>query len=333
MNSYYMARLCNSNGVWAVLERLPRRRSLIVLNYHRIGDAHNQPYDPGVFTATREEFSDQVDFLERRYDILNLDQAIQVVTDGPWPKRSAVLITFDDGYRDNFDEAFPILAKRGVPATFFLVSSMVGSSKPMWWDSLAWIVKNSRRRQFRLEYPSELVIDLDAIPVETAVRQVLHMFRIADQIDLDRYLEQLEAACDRPRPESGDRLFLGWDEAAKMLAGGMSIGSHSHTHRIMSRLSPRSQCEEALVSRQILSERLGCEIDAFAYPVGRQSAFSPVTMNAVRDAGYQIAFSFFGGVNRAGPINRFDLLRLDVSVTRRLTQFRSRMAVAAALGR
>ena len=155
-----LARWYGRRALWGVLERFPNRSSLIVLNYHRIGTASTEPFDSGVFSVTPEQLAAHADFLKSHYNVLDLEGAIRATVSGQWPRRSSVLITFDDGYRDNYDVAFPILAARGLPATFFLVSTFVGSSELPWWDSIAYIVKNSKRLQFAIRYPAAATFDL-----------------------------------------------------------------------------------------------------------------------------------------------------------------------------
>src|ERR1700676_3620839 len=97
-----------STGVTRVLESLPRRRLLVVLNYHRIGNAHETPYDSGTFSCTAEDFEWQIGYLTRHYEIATLEQALGVLRIGAELSEPTFLITFDDGYIDNYRIAFPI---------------------------------------------------------------------------------------------------------------------------------------------------------------------------------------------------------------------------------
>jgi peptidoglycan/xylan/chitin deacetylase (PgdA/CDA1 family) len=72
-----------------------------------------------------------------------------------------VLITFDDGYLDNYEIAFPILRSHVVQGVFFLATSMVGSCQVPWWDHIAYLMKTARRRRFSLRYPADLAVDID----------------------------------------------------------------------------------------------------------------------------------------------------------------------------
>src|SRR5438270_6415577 len=115
-------------GATSLMERCPRRPSLIVLNYHRLGDGTKCPYDSDVFSATADQFEQQVRYLKTKYRVASLAEA-QDFIERPSNQLPQVLITFDDGYLDNFELAFPILRKHGVPATFFLPTSFIGTDR------------------------------------------------------------------------------------------------------------------------------------------------------------------------------------------------------------
>jgi peptidoglycan/xylan/chitin deacetylase (PgdA/CDA1 family) len=299
-------------GVNSLLAALPTRSVLLVLNYHRIGNAGDCPYDSEVFSATADTLDDQVRFLKRRFHIASIDEAVEIVRNGKFPRSSILLLTFDDGYLDNYQSAFPILAAHKVQGAFFLPTAFVGTNRTPWWDAIAFIVKHSRRRKFRLTYPAEREIDLDAHGVSQAVRWAIALYKSEAARDPERFFAMLEDACGTPRPDGAERCFLNWEEAAEMAAGGMAIGSHTHNHEILSKLSERDQFLELSTSKRILEERLGVPVRALAYPVGLRDSFSAQTQAAAGAAGYAIAFSFYGGFNLPGRTASGDVRRVGV---------------------
>ncbi|MGH9584120.1 MAG: polysaccharide deacetylase family protein, partial [Bryobacteraceae bacterium] len=124
-------------GAGALLGALPKRRGLIVFNYHRIGDPRSTPYDADVFSATAEAFDGQIAFLKKHLPLIGLEEAVEIAGGKRTLGSTCGLITFDDGYLDNYDLAFPILQSHGVPGIFFLVTSYVGSAYVPWWDEIA----------------------------------------------------------------------------------------------------------------------------------------------------------------------------------------------------
>ena len=121
-----LARLSNRLGVLNLLERLAAARpGLIVFTYHRIAEPGADPFYDPVISATPESFRVQVEALGRRVRVLTLGEALEWIASGPPWREPAALITFDDGYRDNFEVAAPILRDRGIPATFFIPTAFL----------------------------------------------------------------------------------------------------------------------------------------------------------------------------------------------------------------
>ncbi len=328
-----LAQFASRTGVTRVLESLPGRASLLILNYHRIGDHHNTPYDSALYSCTSEEFDWQLGWLKRRFPIVNLQQAVDIVHGRSTPAKTSILLTFDDGYRDNYLEAFPILRKHKVSATFFLPTMYVGSNILPWWDEIAYMIKKSELPTLTLIYPQNEVWDLASSDRLNVVFEVLRMFIRAKSVETELFLQAMEQVTGVQRPgKHSERCFLTWDEAREMQAAGMCFGSHTHSHEILGRLPYERQVEELRVSRQILETELGGVIDTLAYPRGRMSSFSEQTFAALRETNYTTAFSFYSGINKPGSINPLDVLREAVELESR-SIFRLRHATYATLGR
>jgi peptidoglycan/xylan/chitin deacetylase (PgdA/CDA1 family) len=297
-------------GITAILEKLPQKNRLLVLNYHRIGDAEKSPYDPGTFSATADELATHLEYLKHRFDVLTLDSALNFLSKRDLRRRTGILITFDDGYLDNYRLAFPVLRSFNVQGVFFLATSFVGSSHLPWWDVIAYIVKCSIRRQFRLEYPESLSFDLDRDGLNKTLRRILSAFKTPAMQDQERFLSELEEASGGHRPSAEtERLFLSWTEAREMQANGMAFGSHTHRHEILSKLSNDQQYRELAESREILEGELRTQVDVLAYPVGARHSFSGETVSAAQRAGYRGAFSCYGGSNAPAETSMFDIHR------------------------
>ena len=303
------------SGITFLLGRMPQRDSLLVLSYHRIGNRDDAQFDPGVFSVTGDQLDEQLTYLKRRVSLVTLEEALAFV-EGTLKDRSPrcrVLMTFDDAYRDNYDLAFPILRSHGVQGVFFLATNLVGASDVLWWDHIAYLMKSARRRRFQLSYPRDLLVDLDKNGFKESLRDVLDHFKRTDNIQPARFLKELAGASegDEP-PQCGERRFLNWSEAREMVDGKMVIGSHAHSHAVLSQLSLDRQRQELFESRAILREKLGIEAEALAYPVGGKANFSDETQELAKEAGYRVAFSFYGGTNLPGKTRRYDVKRVPV---------------------
>jgi|HubBroStandDraft_1064217.scaffolds.fasta_scaffold48550_2 peptidoglycan/xylan/chitin deacetylase (PgdA/CDA1 family) len=308
-----LARVCSRTGLTRILETLPQRRALIILNYHRIGNADETPFDSGVFSATAEQFDSQIAYLKRRFQMATLEDVFAMIN-GNAPRGTSVLITFDDGYLDNYTLAFPILRSHAVQAVFFLPTAFIGTGKLPWWDTIAYIIKRSIKKRIHLEYPEPANFDVAVDGGKRVSMEILRLFTHPAVKDPERFLVELERECEVPRPEAeAERCFLNWNEARDMQQHGMAFGSHTHSHEILTKLSPERQREEVRCSREILERELNRRIDILAYPVGLRHCFSSATVGALEETGYRAAFSFYGGSNRAGEIRPFDIRRYGVA--------------------
>lgn len=328
----FLAQTLHWTGISSLLAALPARDALLVLNYHRIGDAAADPFDPELFSATADELDRQISYLKRHISLVTLDEAQAFVDGVDKSPRARALITFDDGYLDNYQLAFPVLRSHAVQGVFFLATSIVGSCAVPWWDRIAYLMKTARRRRFALRYPTDLAVDIDENGIANSLRDVLTLYKRPETTDFARFIEELQDAANGDAPPPGLRRFLSWDEAREMIRGGMAIGSHTVSHHVLSQLPPAHQQDELSRSRDILSQQLGVAIDSLAYPVGLETAFTDQTQCFARDTGYRIAFSFYGGVNYPGQTHPHNVKRVAVG-GQSWTRFRVQTAVCRASGR
>ena len=317
-----------------LLDRLPARNSLLVFTYHRIGDSRGDLFDPALFSATAEQFDGQVAHLKRHASVVSLAEALDFIEGRirEGPRRARVLITFDDGYLDNYQVAFPILRAHGLPGVFFLATGMVGSCEVPWWDRIAYLMKTASRRRFTLRYPADLEVDIEAHGLRKSLRDVLLLHKRRENEDPARFVRELREETKGDEAPDDLRRFLDWNEAREMAAGGMAIGSHTHSHRVLSQMPPDQQLEELSRSRALLEEQLGAKPEALAYPVGKPISFSGLTREMAREAGYRAAFSSHGGTNLPGSTARYDVKRTGVS-DQSWPRFRVQTAVCRVTGR
>ena len=260
-------------------------------------------------------------FLKEHFRLLTLDEAIHVINGKRKTDGSSVLLTFDDGYVDNYQVAYDVPKEHGVQGIFFLPTYFIGTSLMPWWDMIAYIVKHSSVPTFRLSYPEAAQFDVAKQGWRSVLRAVLSLSKSPATRDMERFLTELEEASGTSRPVSTTRYFLNWPEAAEMLGGGMAFGSHTHRHEILSSLTAEKQYEELSVSKRLMEESLGTLVAAVAYPVGSKASYDTGTCAAVARAGYEVGFTFHGGFNRAGSNDRYTVGRLGIDSSSTLPRF------------
>jgi peptidoglycan/xylan/chitin deacetylase (PgdA/CDA1 family) len=305
-----------------------------VLTYHRVGDpVRNGDLDRGVVDARPDQFDAQLGFIRECCSVIDLDQLRAFVGGEPLPP-NPVLITFDDGYRDNYDVALPLLKKHGIRAVFFIATDFITERRLFWWDRASLILRRSKREQIELTYPSKrrVVLGNDDATHARALRSVLAPVKSHFGVDVQRYLEQLEKATDvvvsaEEERKLADEHLLDWDQIKQMHAAGMSIESHTRTHRILGTLDDRALEEELGGAREVIEGKLGHQVTAVAYPVGKGLACAPMARRAIRRAGYELGFSNGTGLNTTLRFDSLDVRRLSMEVDLPEAYFRGMVAL------
>jgi peptidoglycan/xylan/chitin deacetylase (PgdA/CDA1 family) len=301
-----------------------RWRGVVVLNYHRIGDGRRSVFDRGLYSATAEEFDRQVRYVKRHFDVIAPSDIAEVVR----TKRGRhVLFTFDDGYADNYTDAFPILRSHGVPASFFIATGYIDEPHLPWWDEIAWMVRASKRSSVEIPDFLGVVVPFDEPEREQAVRALLRTYKKLLDGRTEDFLAAIAVATGTGRPPSEvldvRKLWMTWDMLREMHAGGMTIGGHTVHHPVLSRLTRAEQAEEIAACERRLKEELGVAMHAFAYPVGSQDAFNADSRDCLRERGVRAAFSYGGGIRRLGKWDWFDIPRMAIEQDTSFDEFRA----------
>lgn len=324
-----------ATGLCALTMRLARRPLLLVLNYHRIGNPAGNDFDDGVFSAAPDLFRAQVAFLSRHFRILSMAELMDYEGNGFDFDEPCAMITFDDGYRDNYELACPILCEMGVPATFFVPTGYVSEPRLSWWDRIAYVVKQTRQSKLVLQQPGPLTIDFSKLSRGDAVKILLRLFK-AKQMDTEKFFAHLEdrAAVSVNTAALAKELFMTWDHVASMSKAGMDIGSHTHNHEILAHHNSEEQHRQMIVSRDMLQDKLGREIVALSYPVGKKDLhFTAETKRMAEEVGYRVAFSFYGGVNRPKSVDAYDIHRVGVDLDDTYAMYCVDVVLNSAFGR
>ena len=276
-----------------LVERWFGRDRLTVLAYHRVVD-HTAPTFVGFVgnaSAGPEEFARQMRVVARRHNPVSIDDVVATLGGRPLPER-AVLVTFDDGYRDNHDLAFPILSELSIPAVVFLATDHIGSDEPFWWDRVAWMFGSAGpgRAELPVLGPTSWK-DSHKITVRwvAAAKQLAEPKKAASVADLADVL----GAPDIGSTFAGSH--LSWDMVRAMQAHNFAIGAHTCGHPILSRLDPGSARREVICSVERVREETGQTPIGFAYPNGLPGDYNDAVVEAVGEAGIILGFTLSPG--------------------------------------
>jgi peptidoglycan/xylan/chitin deacetylase (PgdA/CDA1 family) len=304
-----------ATAIAAVDRVLPRRRGdLAVLTYHRVDEPAARPdLLPGLLSASPSAFAEQMALVARDYEPVALADVLDAL-DRPTvlPKR-AVLVTFDDGYRDFAGHAWPVLRESSVPVTLFVATR--GSDEPdrgFWWDRL-WAALAATERDV-LDTPVgavQLTSDADRVAAIARIRTWLK------ELEHDAAMGQVETLIGELGGPVGEpvRTFLGWDELRTLARDGVTLAPHTHEHPLLDRVPLERAVAEIERSRDALTRETGAIAPippALAYPSG---AHAGDAVEAARRAGMRLAFTTDRGGN---DLRRADPLRLRrINVGRR----------------
>jgi len=299
-------------GVAALLDRLaaPPPGALAVLTYHRVDEPEARPWlYPFLLSATPAAFDEQMTALVRRHrpiglsDVLTAHRGVR-----PLPRR-AVLVTFDDAYRDFMENAWPILARHGVPATLFVPTGYPDvEDASFWWDRVWQAVQAAPAgahdtRIGRLELT-------DDASRRAAARSLVEFHK---RLAHDEALQSVASLTERLGGTARRGDVLGWDDLRRLAAAGVQIAPHSQTHPLLTRLGPDRVGAELRGSRIDLEQHLdGLGFGSvFAYPAGQHNDASRA---ALAQAAFELAFTTERGINRVGRSDPLRLRRINVGL-------------------
>jgi len=321
------ARVSHALGVMPTLQWLRTflRSEVRILTYHRVLDLPDESaftFDLSLISASSEQFREQMRLVKRRFHPLRFDELASLLEAGRPLPRNAVIVTFDDGYDDNYRVAFPILRDLDMPATFFVSTRHIDSGMPYAYDWLVHMLCVTRADT--VDLPE--VNFRHAIPVGLAQRREL----AADLLDELKWLDdaqqgaiiaRLEREWSMPRTPHPDCRPMTWTQLAEMDAAGMEIGSHGVSHRMLAKLPAADLHEEVFESKRMLEQQLKRPAAAISYPVGGSNAYNGQVIAAVESAGYKMACTYIAGTNRLPLQAIYALNRLPVEREMNLAWF------------
>jgi peptidoglycan/xylan/chitin deacetylase (PgdA/CDA1 family) len=264
-----------------------------ILTFHRVND-ENDPFLPAIPTAV---FAARMAYIARHYRVLTVEDLVERVRQGTVP-RNALALTFDDGYRDNLSHAAPILAQHGLPATIFLATGYIGTPDVPWFDHVALAFKLSRRSEVTLPGCQSQRLETEGDRLAGLDRAISWLKTLPDE-KRRRAVERLVADLNPRGPDRPKRFMLTWEEVDALRGLGFSVGAHTVTHPILSRVTPEQAREEIQGSKDTIERALGVTVRAFAYPNGGPEDYSPTTVRLVQECGFRCAVSTRRGLN--GP--------------------------------
>jgi peptidoglycan/xylan/chitin deacetylase (PgdA/CDA1 family) len=304
------------------------RDSLTVLNYHRIADVNDEGFDsfkPNV-SATPGEFSRQMDYVTRWFNVVSLPDVTEWLDEKRELPAHAALITFDDGYLDNFTSAYPILRRCHLPAVVFLVTGHIERDVPFYWDLVAYCFHHARRDHITLP-DGRNVHWTDAAGGEKAGRELIEQLKSLPDPESRNWAARMPEMLDVSIPAGTFRnLMMSWDQIREMSGGGIEFGGHTMNHPILTRLPVEQAKREIVGSKERIEQELGKAVLGFAYPNGSKNDFNREIERATAEAGYRTGFTLLNG-----PLHRREVKRNPFAIRRNFISHKHSLPKFAAI--
>jgi peptidoglycan/xylan/chitin deacetylase (PgdA/CDA1 family) len=280
-------------ALWLLVRRWARgRKEVCVIGLHRVLSEEQKRRAnslEGIIMRERT-FAKLLEYLERNFTVVSLDTFLdggREATSKPW-----CLLTFDDGWRDNFTTALPWLKRHRMPAVIFAVTGFVEDRMTFWVEHLRRLWHDSERQtQLRKALESSAEGRLAGASFEQIVEHLKHLSAQNRELLLAPWV-----SVARLKNGSPDEMFT-WEEAAELQKEGVAIEAHTVSHPLLVYEDDQTVSHELTASKHTLEERLHKKVRAFAYPNGN---WDERVRKQVQTAGYECAFTTARGWHRQG---------------------------------
>lgn len=294
------------------------KSDVIILLYHRITEIDNDLWS---LCVSPQNFKDHLSILKAHYNVISLTELIEQCNLGKISEKS-VVITFDDGYRDNILNAKPIMDQFRVPFTVFLTTGNIENDEEFWWDALEKAVFSDNSKS------GFLALDINDEHYEwnfdshgdrdnrSHLRNIYYeLWGLLQPLDSESrniiLKEILEWSGQNMKARSSHATFDTEDIHNLAKSNLVEVGAHTVSHPKLSALSRDEQLYEIKESKNYLENLLGRSVDYFSYPFGGTNDFDSVAMDVVKKNGFQCSCSNINGaVNQTTDI--YNLPRMYV---------------------
>jgi peptidoglycan/xylan/chitin deacetylase (PgdA/CDA1 family) len=274
-------------GIYLLKFILRKNPVLIVLNYHNFSKFHNFKLTRGSLLESNysENFERQIAFLSKHF---RFSYPHIFFSENDQSKNLNVLITFDDGYKDNFQIAYPILMKYKVSTIFFIPTSLISTKKWLWHDKVYYLVNQGI---IDIAYASETLLDMNR------GNKVPEKFKelVDENFKFDKDIE----------------LMMNWGNISEINDKGFLIGSHTCNHAILSSLNYKEQEVEIGSSIEEINRKLGISCNYIAYPNG---LYNEDTMRIMDQLNIEYGLTSQSGINTISD-NRKLLKRIGLNAS------------------
>ena len=267
----FWAGLLRASGMLWLARKWVQRHGSIVLTFHRVltDSELQQTASLGGMIVRQRTFADFLKYASQRCEFANLQHEPEWKPDS----KLKLAVTFDDGWSDNAESAYPIAAHYHVPMVIFIVPEKTGTTLPFWPERTAAALDHvpGANRARRTDFIQRSIEELKALRVKERESRINQLLGSGDALGASTTVDKT----------------MTWEQIAELHAGGVTFGSHTSTHEILT-MVPAAQAEQEIAcSREAIQQKLGGSCHLFSYPNGD---YSEDVRGLVAQAGYKFAF-------------------------------------------
>lgn len=270
-----------------------------ILTFHRVLPAHDDAFQPHRGLEITPDFLDEVltALSAADVDLVSMDEARRRLTGAPGQRRF-VAITFDDGYRDTLEHAWPVLRRHAVPVTLYIASAFAEGTGVLWWEATAAAIARNDAVTVdmggtlrRLDCSTPAAKDEAHDAIYRWLRTMAHEAELKEAVAAFARRNGVDTAAQCRE------LCMGWNELAGLAADPLvTIGSHTVSHPFLAKCDADTVRAEMVGARDMIEARLGIRPEHFAYPVGAPDAAGPREFAIAVEVGYRTAVTTRAGV-------------------------------------
>ena len=240
----------------------------VIFLYHRVCPEEERAL---VANVSPEEFEKQMIHLKKYFRFFSLEELVEIINEPDGKIRqlgNIAVVTFDDGYKDNYVYAYPILNKYKIPATIFLPYDYIGQEDLFWWDKIGYIIYHSKNKNVDIKNIGSFSLDNEKKKLNCIHFLLRKLKKMGDDLR-EEYINELKNKCDVKIPSGlGRDMILSWDDINEMKCNGITFGAHTLSHANLKNIDLKIAKKEISHSKNKIEEKLEREVNAFAYPYG-----------------------------------------------------------------
>jgi peptidoglycan/xylan/chitin deacetylase (PgdA/CDA1 family) len=276
-----------------------------ILMYHRVLPDNIIKHDDNLSVSV-SQFKEQINFLKQKYFPVSLDDFLNNNSDN---KKNQIVITFDDGYKDNLQYAIPILQELNVPATIYVTTRFLENDRSMWWYEIKeFLDSNTNKIEFNYNNQNYFFEINKKNSKKFFLNKITQIIKNLNKIEQEKLMTAITKLNHRKQYNSE---VLNWDDLKEICKFPLiTIGAHTHNHLSLKNLNENDCLEEIMLSKKLLEDKLGRKIHHFSYPFGSENDVGEREFKMVESLGFKSAVTTF--VKPLFKSDKFSLPRIYI---------------------